>query len=231
MRKRFTQRINGSLLKDLILGGQDGLVNVLGIVLGMAAAVHEIRIVIIAGLAATFAESISMAAVAYTSMKAQEDFYIREFKKEKYILRHQTLAERKVVYEIYYNKGFRGNLLRKIVKQITSNKKMWLDILMKESNLPKVQYSPQKSAFIVGASAMLGSVIPIIPFFFYGDLEIFRGVVFSVFISSFALFIAGSFEGFITRRNWFNEGFRMMIIGLIAAFAGFMIGDWLGRGV
>ena len=54
-------------LRDIILGGQDGLVNVLGVTLGVAAASGDTRIVLAAGLAATFAESFSMAAVAYTS--------------------------------------------------------------------------------------------------------------------------------------------------------------------
>src|SRR3989344_5030954 len=68
----------GSLLRQLILGGQDGLVNVLGIILAVATATNDAKIVLIAGLAATFAESISMAAVAYTSSKAARDHYLRE---------------------------------------------------------------------------------------------------------------------------------------------------------
>jgi hypothetical protein len=39
-------------LSDIILGGQDGLVNVLGVILGVAAATHDPRIVLVAGLAA-----------------------------------------------------------------------------------------------------------------------------------------------------------------------------------
>ena len=58
-------------LRDIILGGQDGLVNVLGVTLGVAAASGDTRIVLAAGLAATFAESFSMAAVAYTSSIAK----------------------------------------------------------------------------------------------------------------------------------------------------------------
>jgi hypothetical protein len=58
-------------LSDVILGGQDGLVNVLGVILGVAAATQDARILIAAGLAATFAESISMGAVAYTSTLAE----------------------------------------------------------------------------------------------------------------------------------------------------------------
>ena len=49
-------------LRDVILGGQDGLVNVLGIVLGATAAGAGSRILIATALAATFAEAISGAA-------------------------------------------------------------------------------------------------------------------------------------------------------------------------
>jgi len=69
-------------LADVILGGQDGLVNVLGIVLGVAAATSDPRIVLVAGLAATFAESVSMAAVAYTSTLAETSHYESERERE-----------------------------------------------------------------------------------------------------------------------------------------------------
>jgi VIT1/CCC1 family predicted Fe2+/Mn2+ transporter len=59
--------------REFVLGWQDGVVNVLGIVLGVAVSTNDSRLVLIAGLAATFAESISMAAVAYTSTKAYAD--------------------------------------------------------------------------------------------------------------------------------------------------------------
>jgi hypothetical protein len=51
-----------SKLSEIILGGQDGLVNVAGVILGLAAATNESRIIIAGGLAATFAESISSGA-------------------------------------------------------------------------------------------------------------------------------------------------------------------------
>lgn len=60
-------------LSQMILGGQDGLVNVLGVLLGVAAASESTKIIIAVGLAATFAESIAMAAVAYTSKMAERD--------------------------------------------------------------------------------------------------------------------------------------------------------------
>jgi hypothetical protein len=44
-----------SRLSEIILGGQDGLVNVLGVILGVAAATNDPRIVMAAGMAAAFA--------------------------------------------------------------------------------------------------------------------------------------------------------------------------------
>ncbi len=76
MSKKEVKHDGGSaIIRDLILGGQDGLVNVLGVVLAVATATHSKYIILISGLAAAFAESISMAAVAYTSGRAGEEYY------------------------------------------------------------------------------------------------------------------------------------------------------------
>src|SRR3989449_10514005 len=73
----------GRSLRDIILGGQDGLVNVLGVVLGVAAATAQLRIIMAAALAATFSESIAMAGVAYTPSLAERDDYLAQLPKER----------------------------------------------------------------------------------------------------------------------------------------------------
>src|SRR5580693_6971421 len=52
---RTDPHLRGTSLADLILGGQDGVVNVLGVLLGVAAAGGGSRIVVAAGLATAFA--------------------------------------------------------------------------------------------------------------------------------------------------------------------------------
>src|SRR5438477_12456973 len=69
-------------LRDIILGGQDGLVNVLGLVLGVAAATAQLRIILAAALAATFSESIAMGGVMYTSLLADRDYSLAMLAKE-----------------------------------------------------------------------------------------------------------------------------------------------------
>ncbi len=75
MSKKEVSHNGSAIIRDVILGGQDGLVNVFGVVLAVAAATQSRYIILISGLAATFAESISMAAVAYTSGRAGEEYY------------------------------------------------------------------------------------------------------------------------------------------------------------
>ncbi len=59
------QHSKGSSFSDFILGSQDGLVNVLGIILGMSAATRDVRLILVATLAALGAESVSMGAVGF----------------------------------------------------------------------------------------------------------------------------------------------------------------------
>src|SRR5438874_12763845 len=70
------------LLSDFILGSQDGLVNVLGVILGVAVASRDITIILAGGLAATFAESIPMGAAAYTSTLARRDPHLAAARRE-----------------------------------------------------------------------------------------------------------------------------------------------------
>ncbi len=75
MVKKEVHERGSAIIRDVILGGQDGLVNVFGVVLAVAEATQSRYIILISGLAAAFAESISMAAVAYTSGRAGEEYY------------------------------------------------------------------------------------------------------------------------------------------------------------
>jgi len=217
----------GGLLRDFILGGQDGLVNVLGIVLGVAAATFEGRIVIIAGLAATFAESISMAAVAYTSTKAEQDFYYSEYKKEKAEVENGSLYEVEEVRELYRRKGFKGKMLDAIVKQITSDKKVWLEFMMREElrlDEPETK-NPLKSAVLVGFSALAGSLLPLLPFFF---LSVSQAIPVSIVVAALVLFAAGAIKAKLTVGTWWKSGVEMTLIGTLSAVIGYAVGAWLG---
>src|SRR5512136_2808383 len=180
-------------LSDIILGGQDGLVNVLGVILGVAAATSDPRIVMVAGLAATFAESVSMGAVAYTSTLADADYYEAERARE---LRHITQVphlEKNEVREIYARKGFKGELLEHIVETITANEDVWVAVMMSEEHQinPTDRKKAFRSSMVVGLSAVIGSIIPLVPFIF---LPVLPSMIVAVLITSLTLFCVGAYK-------------------------------------
>jgi VIT1/CCC1 family predicted Fe2+/Mn2+ transporter len=88
-------------LRDVILGGQDGLVNMLGIALGVVAAGGSTHVLVVTGIAAAITESISMGAVAYTSFGSDRDFYLAERAREQNDIEAQPDDEREEIREIY----------------------------------------------------------------------------------------------------------------------------------
>jgi VIT1/CCC1 family predicted Fe2+/Mn2+ transporter len=213
----------GSRLSEVILGGQDGLVNVLGVILGVAAATRDARIVLAGGLAATFAESVSMGAVAYTSTLAEDDLYHSERERE---YRHILAAPEVETYEIreiYRNKGFKGKELEKIVDVITANPDVWVEVMMSE----EFQMAPPKkshalnSGLLVGVAALLGSLIPLAPFFF---LSVSLSIWTSITISALTLFGVGFYKAHTTIGKPFRSGIQMTLIGIISALVGYLVG-------
>lgn len=216
--------LKGFNLPEIILGGQDGLVNVLGVILGVAAATNSSQLVIVAGLAATFAESISMAAVAYTSKLAEADYYQSEYEREKWEIEKVPKGEREEVRALYENYGFKGKILDDIVATITSDKQKWLSVMMEQEL--KLEPINRKdiipAAIIVGVSAIVGSFIPLTPFFFF---PLRTANIFSLVISAIALFTVGFYKAKRTiGRNFFKQGIEMMIIGIVSALVGYFIG-------
>jgi len=212
-----------SSLADVILGGQDGLVNVLGIVLGIAAATSDPRIVMVAGLAATFAESISMAAVAYTSTLAETAHYESELEREYRHVHMVPAVEREEVREIYRKKGFEGELLDQIVDKITADDDVWVGVMMSEEHqlTPTNRRDALRSAIIVGIAAVVGSIIPLVPFLF---LDVKASIWTSMIISALTLFIVGVYKARITVGSPGKSGLEMAIIGTISALVGYLVG-------
>lgn len=212
-------------LPEIILGGQDGIVNVLGIVLGIAAATSRTQIILAAGFAATFAESISMAAVAYTTKLAEADYYKSEHEREKWEIENVPKGEKEEIRELYKKYGFRGNTLEEIIEKITSDKKIWLEVMMEQELklAPVERYEALPAAFIVGISSFIGSLIPLFPFIF---LDIQNAVILSVTLSAVTLFAAGVYKAKLTiNKKFFRSGLEMLVIGMVSAFVGFLIGS------
>jgi vacuolar iron transporter family protein len=213
----------GSLFHDLILGGQDGLVNVLGIRLGISAASSDIHILIAAGLAATFAEATSMGAVAYTSSMAERDQYLSARDKKQTEIRQSPEQQRTAISQVYQRKGFQGELLNQIVSTITRDEKTWLETAMNEELAlkPVDVVAVRRTSVTVTIATVIGSLIPLVPFFFLSRMS---AIATAIVLSAIALFCVGAYEARSSVGDWRRRGLKMVAIGLFSAFIGFLAG-------
>jgi predicted membrane protein (TIGR00267 family) len=210
-------------LRDVILGGQDGLVNMLGIALGVVAAGGSTHVLLVTGLAAAITESISMGAVAYTSFGSDRDFYLAEKGREQNEIEAKPDEEREEIREIYAAKGFTGQLLEDVVSTITSNRETWVSTMMNEELhlQPVEQRSLVQSAVIVTLATLVGHLIPIVPFMMAA-----RGpaIIVAIALSAVTLFAVGVYSAKTLIGDWRKSGLQMVAIGLGAAALGFLIG-------
>jgi len=212
----------GDWFSDLILGGQDGLVNVLGIILGVTAANGNHQIVLAASLASGLAEAVSMAAVQFTSQLAAKDHYQKGKLQEYSEVENDPDEEREEIRQIYKKRGFEGKILEEIITQVTSDKDKWVaNMMTDELGLEPVEENIVKSSLLVGLSAIVGSLIPVIPFFFLqGQPAVFSSLV----VGGLILFAVGAYKAKTLVGVWWKSGLQMLVIGLGAAFVGFLIG-------
>ncbi|MDT4965335.1 MAG: vacuolar iron transporter family protein [Acidobacteriota bacterium] len=217
------QHSTNNSLRDVILGGQDGLVNMLGIALGVVAAGGSTHILVVTGIAAAITESISMGAVAYTSFGTDRDFYLAERSREQNEIESQPDDEREEVREIYVAKGFKGQLLEDVVSTITSNRETWVSTMMNEELhlQPVAQQSLMQSAVIVTVATLIGHLIPIVPFMLAARLP---AIILAIALSSVTLFAVGVYSAKTLVGDWRKRGVQMVAIGLGAAVVGFLIG-------
>ncbi len=213
----------GNRISVIILGGQDGLVSVLGLLLGLSAATRSTRIVIVGGLSTIIAETLSMAAVAYTSKMADHDHYAAERAREVQEVKDLPDVERQEIVDIYKAKGFSGRLLRDIVDHITSDHELWVNTMMREELdlMPVVKKDVYSYSFNVGISTLCGALLPLVPYFF---LEVHTALIASLILSVLVLAAVGVYKAKLALGNTVKSAIQMVIIGMGAAIAGYLIG-------
>jgi VIT1/CCC1 family predicted Fe2+/Mn2+ transporter len=214
-------------LRDVILGGQDGLVNILGIILGVIAADGSTTVLVVTGIAAAITEPISMGAVGYTSSISERDYYEAQRRRELSEIAATPEAERQEVRDIYAAKGFTGDLLDRVVETITANRDRWLQTMMDEElHLEPVQrIDVLRTAVVITIATLIGHLIPLFPFFFLARTP---ALVAAFVLSGGVLFGVGAYSAVTLVGDWRRNGIQMLAIGLGAALLGYVISRLIG---
>jgi VIT1/CCC1 family predicted Fe2+/Mn2+ transporter len=168
-----------------------------------------------------------MAAVAYTSTRAAGELFRAERAREYRHIEAVPDVEREEVREIYAAKGFSGDLLDRIVAAITSDKNVWVALMMSEEHhLNDVEGKKSlRSAAIVGVSALVGSLLPLAPFLV---LPLVAGAWTAVALAAATLFALGVYKAKVTIGHPVRSGLELAAIGTASAVVGYAVGALIG---
>jgi VIT1/CCC1 family predicted Fe2+/Mn2+ transporter len=149
-------------LRAGVLGANDGIVSVAGVVVGVAGASSDRNQILTAGVAALVAGALSMAGGEYVSVSTQRDTEQAAIAKETEELRSMPAEELRELSSYYESRGISAETARKVAEELTAADALRAHTEMEFNLIPGELTSPWQAAFASLAAFAVGAFIPLI---------------------------------------------------------------------
>ncbi len=208
-------------LRAAVLGANDGIISIAGLLVGVAATGASTSAVLGSGVAGIVAGAMSMAAGEYVSVQSQADTEAADIAKETRELAEEPEHELQELTYIYVKRGLTQELAAQVAKQLTAHdalgahKRDELGITDALSARPLQAAMASAAAFFVGSLLPIGSVL-IAP---AGRIETVTSAV-----SLAALLGSGALAGWAGGASPWRGALRVGFWGAIAMGAAAVIG-------
>jgi VIT1/CCC1 family predicted Fe2+/Mn2+ transporter len=214
-------------LRAAIFGVSDGLVSNLALVMGVAGATTDGRMVVLAGLAGLLAGAFSMAAGEWISMTSQRELFERQIDLARERCRTMPgLAEAELA-ALYERKGIPEPDARALAARFMLDPDTALDTKVREElGLDPDQLgSPWGAAIGSLLSFTAGAFVPLAPYLVAGGSTSTLG---AVALSLLALGAVGAGVSLATGRRVIRCALRQVATGAAAATVTFLVGTVIG---
>ena len=217
IRKRLSLGPKKQNISDAVLGGIDGCITTFAVVSGSVGAGFPSSVAVILGFANLFADGFSMAISNYESSKAEQEFIESIKKSEERHIDEIPEGEREEIRQIFKTKGFNDELLEKIVDTITTDKKVWIEVMLTEEHgLSKASPKPSKSAGVTFLAFVSVGAIPLMPYI-VPSLEMSQQFLISAILAGAMFFLIGMLKSVALAKPAFLSGVRTLLTGGAAA--------------
>ena len=148
-------------LRAAVLGANDGIVSVAGLVVGVAASGVGHTAILAAGVAGTVAGAMSMAAGEYVSVQSQADAEAAALALEKSELRDMPDSELAELTQIYVGRGLEPALARQVAEQLTARDALTAHMRDELGITEELRARPVQAALASAAAFTVGALLPI----------------------------------------------------------------------
>lgn len=149
-------------LRAAVLGANDGIVSVAGVVVGIAAAGAPHQTVLVTGVAATVAGAISMAAGEYVSVQSQADTEAADLEVESRELREEPAAELEELAAIYRRRGLEPALAHTVAEQLTRHDALAAHAREELGITEALRARPLQAAWSSALAFCAGAALPVL---------------------------------------------------------------------
>jgi len=219
--------VGGGNLRAAVFGINDGLVSNTSLIMGVAGAVTDLRLILLSGVAGLLAGAFSMAAGEYLSMRSQREMYEYQIGLEREELDEYPEEEAEELALIYNARGLSLENARHVARELIQDHDHALNALARE----ELGLNPNDLGSAWGAAAFsfvafaMGGFVPLVPFMLgFRDHAVFAAAI----LAAIGLFSVGALLSLFTGRRAWRSGLRMVLIGGAAGIATFSIGRLLG---
>jgi vacuolar iron transporter family protein len=157
----------GDWLRDAVFGLNDGIVTTLVFILAVSnvASSHIVAV----GIGEVIAGGVSMTLGGFLSARTEREVMARRLLTERDEIENEPDEERAELREIYAEKGLEGEVLDRVVADLTADDERWLRAMMQDEHGVSQDdpESPIGRGLGVGASFVVGGIVPIVPFAFH----------------------------------------------------------------
>ncbi|WP_414936997.1 VIT family protein [Amycolatopsis sp. cmx-11-51] len=149
-------------LRAGVLGANDGIVSVAGIVVGVAGATTDSTAIATAGIAGLVAGALSMAGGEYVSVSTQRDTERAQLRLEKRELKEMPEAEERELAEIYEAKGLSPELAAEVARELTEKDALQAHAEAELGIDPNNLTSPWQAAWASLVAFTVGALLPLL---------------------------------------------------------------------
>jgi vacuolar iron transporter family protein len=223
------ERVSGlRRIRELVFGAQDGLISTVAISATVMAATHENSIAIVAGLASAMAGTISMAAGTYLGSRAASEMEEAEINLERHELATHPDEERAELVATYRHDGYSMEEAEALADRVMLDRELALRV-MAERELgitSEVAADPRKDALVMGASYVVGGLVPLSAYVFINDM---LAIPVSIGLTLVALAGIGLVKARTAHRPVLPSVLEVVGIGAASGGLGYLLGDFLPR--
>jgi len=215
-------------IREVVFGAQDGILSTVALVTSVAVALDSHTAVLVAGLAAAAAGTISMATGAFLGSRAEQDVQRAEIAREAQEIEEKPAEELAELVVIFQREGRTYEESRRMAEEIAEDKDLWIRTLVeKELGIsPDETTSPIKDAGVMGLSFLVAASVPIIPHILLTGRS---AIWVSIASALVGLFVLGSFKGRMVQKSPILQGLEILGIGAVSAAIGFALGEGIPR--